>query len=343
MPIIENLVVEEFGAFVGKKQGRVVVTVKDKTVVEAPLLHLQTIVVASNGVSVSSDVLAACCEEGIPIHFLDSLGRAYAAIYSAGLTGTVRTRRAQLKAYDEKVALVLARALARAKLQNQAGLLRYAAKYRQESAPAVYALLREAMTEVLVKTDEAMRVLPEAAHIETLREPLLAVEGQGAHHYWRGFGALLPQALQWPGRTGRGALDPVNSALNYGYGILYGQIERAVVLAGLDPYAGFIHADRPGKPSLVLDLIEPFRQAVVDRALLNFLNKGGEIERDEKGLLTEVCRKALAERVLDRLERPTDYQDKQYSLRQIIQMQARELASFLRGDRGEFVPYVARF
>ena len=90
MPIIETLVVEEYGAFVGKKQGRVVVTVKDKTVAEAPLLHLQTIVVASNGVSVSSDVLAACCEEGIPIHFVDSRGRAYASVYSAGLTGTRR-------------------------------------------------------------------------------------------------------------------------------------------------------------------------------------------------------------------------------------------------------------
>ncbi|MBK7203145.1 CRISPR-associated endonuclease Cas1 [Candidatus Amarolinea dominans] len=343
MPIIENLVVEEYGAFVGKKQGRVVVTVKDKIVAEAPLLHLQTIVVASNGVSVSSDVLAACCEEGIPIHFVDSRGRAYASVYSAGLTGTVRTRRAQLKAYDEKIALTLARAVARAKLQNQAGLLRYAAKYRQESAPEVYAILRDAMTEVLVKADEALRVLPEAAHIETLRESLLAVEGQGAQHYWRGFAALLPKNLEWPGRTGRGALDPVNSALNYGYGILYGQVERAIVLAGLDPYAGFVHADRPGKPSLVFDLVEPFRQPVVDRALLNFLNKGGEIERDDKGLLAEACRRGLAERVLDRLERPTEYHDKQFGLRQIIQMQARELATFLRGDRVEFEPYVARF
>lgn len=343
MPIIENLIVEEYGAFVGKKQGRVVVTVKDKTVAEAPILHLQTIVVASNGVSVSSDLLAACCEEGIPIHFVDSLGRAYAAVYSSGLTGTVRTRRAQIKAYDEKIALTLARAIAQAKLQNQAGLLRYAAKYRQESAPTVYARLREAMTEVLVKADEVMRVLPAATHIEALREALLAVEGQGAVHYWNGFAALLPTDLAWPGRTGRGALDPVNSALNYGYGILYGQVERALVLAGLDPYAGFIHADRPGKPSLVLDMVEPFRQAVVDRALLNFLNKGGKIERDEKGLLQETCRKALAERVLDRLERPTDYQDKQFGLRQIIQMQARELSTFLRGDRTSFEPYVARY
>ncbi|MER3513307.1 MAG: CRISPR-associated endonuclease Cas1, partial [Chloroflexota bacterium] len=81
---------------------------------------------------------------------------------------------------------------------------------------------------------------------------------------------------------------------NYGYGILYGQVERALVLAGLDPYAGFIHVDRPGKPSLVLDLIEEFRQAVVDRTVLGLVNKGVALEQDEEGRLTEGTRRMLA-------------------------------------------------
>src|SRR5204862_398077 len=83
------------------------------------------------------------------------------------------------------------------------------------------------------------------------------------------------------GREGRGATDPLNAALNYGYGILYAQVERALLLAGLDPYAGFLHADRPGKPSLVLDLIEEFRQAVVDRTLIGQVNRGVAFALDE--------------------------------------------------------------
>lgn len=343
MPIIQHLIVEEYGAFVGKKQGRVVVTCNGETRQQAPIMHLEAILITGKGVSVSADVLEACCEAGIPVHFVDGLGKPYGTVYSAGLIGTVRTRRAQLAAYEDGRALVIARALGQAKLQNQAGLLRYAAKYRQESAPEVYAVVREAMTEVLVHADEILRVAPEAAHVEALRDPLLAVEGRGAQHYWRGFGALLPPEIEWPGRLGQGARDPVNSALNYGYGVLYSQIERTIILAGLDPYAGFVHADRPGKPSLVLDLVEPFRQPVVDRAVLNFINKGGAIEQDEKGRLTESSRRALAERVLDRLERPTEWAGKRYALRHVVQTQARDLASFVRGDRPDFEPFVARW
>src|SRR5438477_161295 len=81
-------------------------------------------------------------------------------------------------------------------------------------------------------------------------------------------------ALAGPGRETRGAVDPLNSALNYGYGVLYAQVEQALILAGLDPYAGFLHADRPGKPSLVLDLIEEVRQTVVDRTVIGLVNRG---------------------------------------------------------------------
>ena len=140
----------------------------------------------------------------------------------------------------------------------------------------------------------------------------------------------------------RGARDGLNSALNYGYGILYGQMERALVLAGLDPYAGFIHADRPGKPSLTLDLIEEFRQPVVDRTVLGLANKGFEFKQDEDGLLAEDTRRALAEKVLERLEESTErYEGKKQALRVIIQSQARHLATFVRGDRADYEPFRA--
>jgi CRISPR-associated endonuclease Cas1 len=99
------------------------------------------------------------------------------------------------------------------------------------------------------------------------------------------------------GREHRGAVDPVNSALNYGYGMLYNQVQHALLLAGLDPYAGFVHVDRPGKPSLVLDAIEEFRQPIVDRTVFGLLNKGVEIEVDDAGMLTQATRRLLAERV----------------------------------------------
>ncbi|MBA3534905.1 MAG: CRISPR-associated endonuclease Cas1 [Ardenticatenales bacterium] len=342
MAIVRHLIVER-QCFISKHQGRLKVLRGKETVAQAPLMHLESVLVTGSGVTLSSDAIAACCSGGIPIHFVDELGRAYGALYSSGLIGTIRTRREQLAAYHDQRALTIARALTSAKLQNQAGLLRYMAKYRKESAPESFVRLREAMTEILVHESRVARVGEGATHIDELREPLMLLEAHAAQHYWRGFATLLPEGIPWPGREGRGSRDAANSVINYAYGILYNEIERAILLAGLDPYAGFVHADRPGKYSLVLDMVEPFRQPVADRAILNFLGKGGAIEQDEKGWLSEGTRKELAERVLERLDRPVRHDDKHLPLRHLIQQQARSLATFVRGERGTFDPYAARW
>ena len=93
-----ELIVEQYGTFIRKHQGRLRVH-KDKSVLqEVPLLHLEQVLIVGGGIGISSDAIRACCEQGTPIHFLSSRGQAEASLYSAGLTGTVQTRRAQLRA-----------------------------------------------------------------------------------------------------------------------------------------------------------------------------------------------------------------------------------------------------
>jgi CRISPR-associated protein Cas1 len=128
--------------------------------------------------------------------------------------------------------------------------------------------------------------------------------------------------------------------LNYGYGILYGQIERCLVLSGLDPYAGFLHVDRPGKPSLTLDFIEEFRPVVVDRTIFGMANKSVSFEQDENRLLTKEARRLLADKINERLDSEASFEGKRHPIRAIIQMQARHLATFLRGERLTYEPYL---
>lgn len=345
MPIIQNLIAEEFGTHIGKYQGRLKVTQNGETLAQAPLLHLESVTVASRGVSISADAIRACTERGIPIHFLSGTGTPYASLYSAGLTGTVLTRRAQLMAYHDGRALQLAAALAAGKIENQSALLKYVAKYRKDRQPEVYKELRLLALEVrdhLAELEAWLQAgVRDHCDIDELRGQLFSIEGRAAQKYWQGVGLVLPQDLKWPGRRGRGARDPFNSALNYGYGILYTQTERALVLAGLDPYGGYLHVDRPGKPSLVLDFIEPFRAPVVDRTILGLANKRVTFAQDERGRLTEETRRQLAERVLQRLESGERYEGKRYPLRVILQMQARYLATYVRGEREPFRAFVA--
>lgn len=343
MAIIQHLIVEEPGLHIGKHSGRLRVTRigGGERVCEAPLLHLEGVLVASRGVSLSADAVAECAERGIPIHFLSGTGKPLAALYSAGLTGTVQTRRAQLAAYDDARGLQLAAAFALGKMRNQANLLRYAAKYRKETDPETFREVTRLVAEVLDHEDEVEKAAAGAARVDEVRFELLSAEGRAAQRYWAGFRALLIPELDWPGRKGRGASDPVNSALNYGYGILYGAVERACVLAGLDPYAGFLHVDRPGKPSLVLDLIEEFRQPVVDRVVLAFFNKGGRLELDGQGRIEHASRRALAEKVLERLEAHERVGKERITLRAILQRQARAVAATLRGERERYESYQA--
>ena len=334
-----NLIVEGKGLFVGKHQGRLRVSREGKAISEAPILHLEQVVVVDTGVAISSDVIRTCAEEGIPIYFLSSTGQQIAGLYSAGLTGTVLTRRAQLRAFEDERGLALARAFVQGKIENQRALLRYIGKYRKEADPALFEELTLVAAELGDHVAEAETI--QAAHAQAARDLLLSVEGRAASRYWSAIKRIIPAELDWPGRETQGAQDPFNAALNYGYGVLYAQVERALVLAGLDPYGGFLHADRPGKPSLTLDLIEEFRQPVVDRTLIGQVNRGFTIDRDEQGRLDPPTRKRIAEKVLERLESAELYEGKRQALRFIMQCQARHLATFVRRERERYLPFAA--
>ncbi len=333
-----HLLVEEFGTMIRKHQGRLRVYKEKAVLQEVPLLHLEQVIISGNGIGVSSDVIRACAEEGIPIHFLSSRGTPHSSLYSAGLTGTVLTRRAQLRAYDDERGVRLAVAFASGKVHNQANLLRYAAKYRKETASEVYEELMLLAHEVFDHELELRKL--GGTRIDDVRDVLLSLEGRAAQRYWDGIKLLVPAGLAWPGREGRGATDPFNSVLNYGYGILQARVEHALVLAGLDPYAGFLHADRPGKASLIFDLIEEFRQAVIDRPLLGLITRGMVIGQDDAGRLKDETRQKLAERVQERIEATELYEGKRQPLRHILQCQARHIATFVRGDRPQYSPFV---
>ncbi len=346
MAIIPHLILSEPGLHVGKHSGRLRVTrVKSgERVLDAPLVHLQSVLVASRGVSISSNAIAACVEQGVPIYFVHRGGRAYATLYSIALTGTIATRRAQLHAYDDRRGRDLALAFARGKIQNQAALLRYAARYRKTQAPDAHEAILSAAADAAALLDELARPpYTTASRVDEIRNILLSLEGRAARHYWQGFGHLLPPEPPWPGRKGRNAADPINRALNYGYGVLYGVVERAILLAGLDPYAGYLHTDRPGKPSLVLDLIEEFRAVAVDRTILAYVNKRRPLVQDEHGLFTAPVRQALAQAVFDQLGRPYAYQGQRLHLESIIQRQARALAVFVREPERGYQPFRFRW
>lgn len=335
-----QLIIDKYGVFLGKHSERLRVYLKGDMIEEKPFTAFEHLIVAAGGVTLSSDLIESCAGHGIPISFISWSGKPYAKLMSTSVVGTVKTRREQLMAYLDSRGVALAKAFTSGKVANQAVLLKYMAKYRRETAPELYEKVRAsaATLEDYVGRIAALK----APDIDTAREDILTLEGHAAKVYWEAAGDLIIPEIEWKSRETRGAQDLINSALNYGYGILYCQAERAIVLAGLDPYAGFLHADRSGKPSLVLDIVEEFRQMAVDKAIFGLLNKGIKLEL-EADRLTEKSRRTIAQKVNERMDSGEPYEGKKHKLRTILQSQARHIAVFVRGESHQYKPFIGRW
>jgi CRISPR-associated protein Cas1 len=324
-----QLVISGFGLYLGKKSERIVVRHEGKVCAQLPLMRLQEVIVASRGVSVSSDLIEELCARGVRLAFLTSSGKPSALVTSPLLTATVATRRAQLLATTSEIGADFARRVIAGKLRNQDRLLRYFAKSR--SAAAAQGLSKaSAQIGALVKV--ALKTKGDSP--EAVRGRLMGLEGTAGRLYWEQMANIVPGFEK---RLHNAASSPANAAINYGYGILYAHVWGAAMNAGLEPFAGFLHTDRSGKPSLVLDLVEEFRQPIVDRAVFGWLNRGGKITLSG-GMLDGESKEEVAARVLQRLNSEETYRAQTYQVRSIIQMQARSAAQLFRGS-GRYRPF----
>ncbi|MBW2123188.1 MAG: CRISPR-associated endonuclease Cas1 [Deltaproteobacteria bacterium] len=325
-----QIVLSGFGLFLSKKSDRLIVRKGKDLIYEFPFFRLSEVTIASRGISLSSDLIMELCAQGIHVNFLQGSGRPFAKLTSPMLSATVQARREQFRALEDVRGAEFSKAVVSGKLKNQRRLLLYFGKYVKKASPGRYPALEEKIR-FLEASEKKVKKL-KGAGVAEIRNELLGLEGSSSRVYWEGVKELIGGRTEFMGRVHRGAADAVNAMLNYGYGILYSHVWGAVVCAGLEPFAGFLHVDRPGKPSLVLDLVEEFRQPVVDRTVISYVNLG-ELMNMEGGLLDGPTRKNLSQKVINRLESKETYQGKKYQIRSIIQIQARNLASFLRGER----------
>ncbi|MCW5943635.1 MAG: CRISPR-associated endonuclease Cas1 [Fimbriimonadaceae bacterium] len=234
--------VDRFDADLRKDDDEIVVRTPDGER-RVPIRQVERLLLCT-GASVSSDLLVALVRLGVPTAFLARDGHFLGRLEGPD-GGRVARLRAQFSVSPAR-RLEFARALVAAKRDNQEALLRAAARNR--------------------RIGESFAALPDPDLSSAAdAESLLGLEGLVARAYWAALRTLIPAEWGFVGRAYRPAPDAVNAALNYLYAILRAEVEQGVHRAGLHPDAGFLHADRPGRPSLALDLMEPFRPWLADR------------------------------------------------------------------------------
>ncbi|MHA1616428.1 MAG: CRISPR-associated endonuclease Cas1 [Candidatus Njordarchaeales archaeon] len=337
-----SLYITKYGAFIGKSGNRIVVKLNDRKEEYVPD-DLEDLIIVGRGKSISSDVVKLCVEAKIPIFFTTMGEYPYATVMPMTISGTVKRRRAQYEAYISPLGIEIAKKFLVGKLYNQMNLLRLWAKSRMRSDKVGAAMIKKAANTIKDLLDSLKSIAGERMTGE-IREKLMSLEARAADIYWIWFGRILGDVAFFPGRVKRGAMDPVNSLLNLGYAILFRRVFKAVLINGLDPYAGFLHADRSGRASLVLDLMEEFRQQVVDRVVLRLFTKKmiryDECVNDEGRLRDNVVATAIKEFENRLSEEVTTIYGEKRSIIKHINNQARSLARFLIGDIPEYRPFV---
>jgi len=304
-------------------------------------LHMLASVVVFGPILISPALIGICAERGITIALLDRVGRFQARI-EGPVSGNVLLRRAQYRAADRAEDIV--RSIVLGKVANQRAVIRRSLRdYGPEMPPAT----REALE---TASDRMAVILRRVQLTDATVDAMRGSEGEAANLYFSGFDHLIrsPDAeLRWTQRSRRPPLDAMNALLSFLYTLLTHDCRSACEAVGLDPAVGFLHRDRPGRPSLALDLMEELRAPLVDRLALSLVNRrqlrASDFRQMEGGavLLTDDARKlvltAWQERKKEERLHPFLAEKAPFGI--VPYLQAQMLARHLRGDIDAYPPW----
>ncbi len=245
-----DLVITSYGAYLHRR-GELFAIKADGDTREVSSRRVRSIVIAT-AASLSTDAVQLAIEKNIDIVFVDRYGNPFGRVWHGRPGSTTTIRRTQLRVADTMVGFQMARGWVLEKTHNQIRFLQAASRRRPRLSSKLTQDIR--VLRELVERLEALEGV-----LDQVRGTVMGIEGKGARIYWHAINLMLPERFRFESRSRNPARDPFNCLLNYAYGVLYGTVERACVLAGLDPYVGFLHTDHYQKPSLVFDLIERYR------------------------------------------------------------------------------------
>lgn len=338
--LLNTIYVTTEGASLRKDGENLVVEVEGTERARVPL-HMLASVVVFGGILLSPALTGACAAAGITIVLLDRAGRFQARI-EGPVTGNVLLRRAQYRANESPDDIV--RSFVLGKAANQRSVLMRALRDYGEDLPP------DARDAIAASVERLARILRRVDLAGDGLDALRGAEGEAASLYFGVFDHLIrtpDSGLRWRGRSRRPPLDPVNALLSFLYTLLTHDCRSAAEAVGLDPAVGFLHRDRPGRPSLALDLMEELRPVLADRLALSLINRrqlrAGDFEIRDGGavILSDQARKmvltAWQERKKDERDHP--FLGEKAPLGLVPFLQAQMLARHLRGDLDAYPPW----
>ena len=340
--ILNTLYIQTQGAYLRLDRETLKVEIEKELKLQVPLHHLGGIFAFGN-VLFSPFLIHKCAEDGRNLVWLSEYGRFKARIASS-TTGNVLLRQAQHQAVDcPETSLSIARYITAAKLQNARSIVKRA------SREAKTAIDKDSLNKTAQIHSDSIKNAETATTLDQLR----GIEGYAAKAYFSTFAQMVRQnrdAFALTERTKKPPRDPINALLSFTYTLLVNDCISACEGVGLDPQLGFIHAIRPGKPALALDLMEELRSPLADRLVLTLINRG-QIKPDDfterpggAVYLSGDGKKTLLTAYQKRKQEEVKHTilDSKVPFGLVPHVQARLLARYLRGDVPSYQPFILR-
>ena len=326
------------------KDGENVVVKRDGAESGRIPIHILGSIVCFGAAGVTPALMGHCAKKGVAMSFLGRYGRFMSRV-EGPVSGNVLLRRAQYRVADEPhKSLALARHNVIGKLVNQRAVVRRALRdHREKIGPSAVKRLGD--------SEQAISSALRGAQSTTAMEGLRGDEGQAARSYFGAFADMVlsdDDAFEFSHRSRRPPLDPVNALLSFFYTLLTHDYRSALESVGLDPCVGFLHADRPGRPSLALDLMEEMRSVLADRLALSLINRRQVLGRDFTTaisggvVLQEEARKKVLAAYQDRKQSELihPFLKEKTTLGLVPFLQATLLARYLRNELDAYPPFV---
>jgi CRISPR-associated protein Cas1 len=334
----DRLYVLTHGAYLTAEDEDVVLKRRRQEVYRRPMNQISLIYLQGFGINISVDAQVKLAKHDVSVVIAPPLGNPISVINPIE-TARSSIRRLQVLRRDEPDILKVGLSMIAAKASNQAAVLKCFAKYRSRVAPEVASEMRESADKILEMSRNISRLDTREASVRAVG---MGLEGRSAAIYWNQLSRLIPEDLGFDGRMTLSAHDPVNQCLNYVYGILYGEVWRAISKVGLDPYFGLIHGSLRDQGSLVFDLIEEFRAPFGDRVVIGMLGRGFRPGIGKSGLLRSSTKHALAQSFSKRWTKPMYYRSGLFAPVCLLATQAKSLAGAFQRENG-YHPYRMRW
>lgn len=330
---MKHLILDQIGSHCKIKGERIQVFEKDILIFEGTLNRLKTICITKKGIGLSSNLLFACAMRGIQLLLIDYTGKSICSL-QGGHHRVAKLRENQFDFIQSPEAKLLACQFIIVKLKNQSAVLKYFSKAKGRANHEKASLLTAADK---IKNNIQKIQNKKWINRDDWRSTLLGYEGSSANLYWGVVKEVGLVDTSFKGRSPRNSNDLTNSMLNYAYAVISSWVWQAITNAGLELYAGVLHTSKPGKPSLVLDVIEEYRAWCADRIIFKLRSK-----LRNKTEFTSSLKKTLLRELTELHAKPLPYNKRRIMLESIIQRQVYHLAATFSGS-GSYKGYTFKW